>query len=248
MVANSPVPAGREEFTTTHWSLVASAGEANRAAAADALAELCERYWYPVYGYIRRRAASVHEAQDMTQAFFAYLLERGSVPRADPGRGRFRAFLLTACKRFLINEWHKGRAVKRGGGRCPLTLDFASGDSKLGLLAVDNVTPEHLYDHEWAVALLERVMERLQGEYAAKERLRHFEALKLFLAGSPRGSAYANAARTLGISEATVKVAAHRMRRRYRELLRAEIAQTVENPAEIDEEIRDLFAALRTEK
>jgi RNA polymerase sigma-70 factor (ECF subfamily) len=244
MAANSSVPAGRGDFATTHWSLVASAGKGNEPAATGALAELCELYWYPLYVYIRRRVASVHEAQDATQAFFAHLLEQGFVASADPERGRFRTFLLTTCKRFLINEWHKARAAKRGGGRRPLSLDFDSGESKLSIVAINTLSAEQLYDQQWAIALLERVMEQLRAEYAAKDRLAYFEVLYRFLAGSPEGTRYADAARALGISEATAKVAVHRMRRRYRELLRSEIGQTVERPEEVDDEIRDLFNIL----
>jgi RNA polymerase sigma factor (sigma-70 family) len=240
--------AGRSEFATTHWSLVLAAGDRDRPQADDALARLCETYWYPLYAYVRRRVVDVHEAQDFTQAFFARLIDERPFEAADPLRGRFRAFLLTACKRFLINEWHKGRAAKRGGGRRPLSLDFDSGESRLGLVAVDAMTAEQLYEQEWAVTLLEHVLDQLRAEYAAKDRLPHFEALKHFLAGASRQTGYHDAARALGISEATAKVAAHRMRKRYRELLRAEIAQTVERPQDVDDEIRDLFAVLGAEK
>jgi RNA polymerase sigma factor (sigma-70 family) len=237
-------PQRRDDFATTHWSVVLSAGDRRAPAASQALAELCESYWYPLYAFIRRRVSDVHEAQDLTQAFFEQLLERGTFEAADPERGRFRAFLLTACKRFLINEWHKDRAIKRGGGRPLLSLDFHSGESKLGLVTSETLSPEQLFDQKWAITLLERVMDQLRGEYAAKQRLAHFETLKHFLAGSPQRAAYAVAAQQLGISETTAKVAAHRMRKRYRELLRDEISQTVERPEDVDEEIRDLFAVL----
>jgi RNA polymerase sigma-70 factor (ECF subfamily) len=236
------------DFATTHWSLVLAAGEPGGRASNQALAELCELYWYPLYAYIRRRVDDVHEAQDITQAFFAHLLETDFVADADPARGRFRAFLLTACKRFLVNEWHKARAKKRGGGRRPLSLDFDSGESKLTLVAVDARTAEQVYEQQWALTLLERVMEQLRAEYAAKDRLRHFETLKPFMAGSPERFGYAEAARLLGISETTAKVAAHRLRRRYRDLLRAEIDRTVEHPSDVDDEIRDLFVVLNSEK
>lgn len=241
-------PAGRDDFATTHWSVVLTAGDARAPAASQALAQLCEGYWYPIYAYVRRRVSGVHEAQDLTQAFFEQLLERRAFEAADPERGRFRAFLLTACKRILINEWHKDRAVKRGGGRRPLSFDFDSGESKLGLVAADTLTPDELYDQKWAITLLERVMDQLRAEYAAKDRLAYFETLKNYLAGSPQDASFATAAQALGISDTTAKVAAHRMRKRYRELLRGEIAQTVERPEEIDEEIRDLFNVLGGEK
>jgi RNA polymerase sigma-70 factor (ECF subfamily) len=247
MAANSSMPAGRDDFATTHWSLVVSAG-GDKPAAAAALAELCELYWWPLYAYIRRRIGDVHEAQDATQAFIAHLLERDFVASADRERGRFRAFLLSACKRFLINEWHKARAAKRGGGRRPLSLDFDSGESKLDLLPANALSPEQLYEQQWAIALLERVMEKLRAEYVAKDRLPYFDTLKRFLARSSEGARYAEAARALGISEATAKVAVHRMRRRYRELLRSEISQTIQRPEEVDDEIRHLFVVLGSEK
>jgi len=233
-----------DDFATTHWSLILAAGDPKNPAASEAMARLCESYWYPLYVFVRRQVNDVHEAQDFTQAFFTRLLEQRPFETADPDRGRFRAFLLTACKRFLINEWHKDRAAKRGGGRRPLSLDFNSGESRYSLVAVDPTTAERLYDQQWAITLLERVLEQLRLEYSAKERMPHFETLKNFLAGSPQGASYAEAARTLGISETNAKVAAHRMRKRYRELLRAEIAQTVQRSDEIDGEIRDLFAVL----
>jgi RNA polymerase sigma factor (sigma-70 family) len=248
MATDKPVAAGRREFATTHWSLVVAAADRERPDASAALAQLCDTYWYPLYVYVRRRVADVHEAQDFTQAFFERIIEQRPFETADPERGRFRTFLVTACKRFLINEWHKNRAAKRGGGRRALSLDFDSGESKLSLVAVNALTAEQLYEQQWAITLLERVMEQLRAEYAAKERLRHFEMLKPFLAGSPQRAGYAEAARTLGISETTAKVAAHRMRKRYRELLRAEIAQTVRRPEDVDDEIRDLFAVLGVEK
>jgi RNA polymerase sigma-70 factor (ECF subfamily) len=180
----------RSEFATTHWSVILSAGDGERCKASRALAQLCEMYWYPLYAYIRRQVADNHEAQDFTQAFFAHLLDKGFVAAADPERGRFRAFLLTACKRFLINEWHKGRTAKRGGGRRPLSLDFESGESKYSLIAVDPTTAEQLYERQWAVTLLERVIEQLRLEYIRKNRLPYFEMLKQFLAGASHGGSY----------------------------------------------------------
>ncbi|HJN12640.1 MAG: sigma factor [Pirellulaceae bacterium] len=210
----------------------------------QALAELCQAYWYPVYAYVRRRVSDVHEAQDLTQEFFARLLEKGAIGLADPSRGRFRAFLLTACKRFLVNQWHKARAVKRGGGQIPLSLDFESGESKYVVEAVDSLTAERLYERQWALALLARVMERLREEFVNKNEVLHFEQLKQFISGSKGTEAYGAAADALDISEGAVKVAAHRLRARYRDLLRSKIAQTVEEPQEVDDEIRSLFEVL----
>jgi RNA polymerase sigma-70 factor (ECF subfamily) len=239
-----PPAVRRDEFATTHWSLVVAAGDQQRPDASQALAQLCELYWYPLYTYIRRRVADVNEAQDFTQTFFERLIEKRQFEAADPERGRFRAFLLTACKRFLINEWHKARAAKRGGGQRPLSLDFNSGESKFSQIAEDSRTAEQLYDQQWAMTLLDQVLQKLRLEYAAKNKQGDFEILKPFLAGSTASGAHAKAARALGITEGAAKVAAHRLRKRYRELLRAAIAETVERPEQVDDEIRDLFAAL----
>lgn len=213
-----------------------------------ALEELCQAYWYPVYAYVRRRVENVHEAQDLTQAFFERLLEKQAIVAADPSRGRFRAFLLTACKRFLINEWHKGRAQKRGGGKSAVVFGFEKGESRYALEATDTLTPERLFEQQWAITLLAHVLERLRQEYADKGKGRLFDELKQFLSGPSRRASHAAAAESLGMSEGAVKVAAHRLRVRYRELLRQEIAQTVSGPEEIDEEIRSLFSLLGAEK
>jgi RNA polymerase sigma-70 factor (ECF subfamily) len=243
--AGFPEPAA---FATTHWSLVLAAGEPDDPASRQALAELCQAYWYPVYAYVRRRVADVHEARDRTQAFFERLLETRSLAAADPARGRFRAFLLTACKRFLVNEWHREHTLRRGGGRQKLSLDFELGDSRYTLEPADTVTPELLFERQWAITLLGHVLEKLRGEYASRGKLPQFETLKSFLAGAPSPAAYAAAAGELGLSDGAVKVAVHRLRKRYRELLRREIAQTVELPDEVEDEIRSLFAVLGSEK
>lgn len=232
-----------DPFVTTRWSLVVAAGGGDDASA-SALAELCAAYWYPIYAYIRRRTTDAHEAQDLTQSFFERLLERNTVAAADQERGRFRAFLLTACKRFVINERERGRAAKRGGGRRALSLDFELGESRYGALAVDPVTPEQLYEQQWAITLLAHVLKKLECEMDEKGKGRHFHQLKRLLAGAGRTAAIADVAEQLGQSEGAVKVAAHRLRKRYRELLRQEIAQTVADPHEVDEEIRSLFAVL----
>jgi RNA polymerase sigma-70 factor (ECF subfamily) len=243
-----PTGEGHRDFATTHWSIVVAAGNQDPQKADEALAQLCEAYWYPLYAYVRRRTGSIEDAQDLTQAFFAKLFEHRLYAAADPERGRFRAFLLTACKHFLTNEWHKARSFKRGGRRRILSLDFEAGESRYSAAAIDPTTGERLFERQWAMTLLERVLERLRAEYAAKSRLRYFDTLKSFLAGAPAAGGYAEPARTLGLSETTAKVAAHRLRKRYRELLRDEILTTVRSPAEIDDEIRDLFAALQPEK
>jgi RNA polymerase sigma-70 factor (ECF subfamily) len=231
-------------FATTRWSLIAGAAQQNSPEARAALEALCVAYWYPVYAYVRRRVSDVHTAQDLTQSFFARLLERGTIAGADPERGRFRAFLLTACKRFLINEWEKDRAAKRGGGQSVLSLDLNLGESRYSTEPADTLTPERLFERQWAITLLARVLEQLQAECVAKGRGVQFEHLKGFLSGSSRTRSHGDAAAALGMTESAAKVAAHRLRERYRELLRAEIAETVEKPEDVEDEIRSLFEVL----
>ena len=210
---------------------------------ASALETLCQTYWYPLYVYVRRRTNHVHEAQDMTQAFFEKLLEKKTIANADPDRGRFRAFLLTACKRFLANEWKKEQAVKRGGDNKTLSLDFEAAENRYSLEPEDTLTPETVYEQQWAIALLDSVLNQLETEFQSRDKQNQFEVLKPFLSGS-KALTHAEAGQQLGMREGAVKVAAHRMRTRYRDLIRAEIAQTVESPEQIDDEIRRLFEVL----
>ena len=241
---NSSSLRGDRQFSVTRWSMVLAAGHRSSPHSKQALESLCQTYWYPLYAYVRRRLPDVHEAQDLTQAFFASLLERDALQAADRERGRFRAFLLTAFKHFLADEWDKAKALKRGGGRRSIPLNLDSGESRYALEPVDELSPERLYEKQWALTFLDRVLGRLGDEFGAKGKKKQFEALKPFLAGQPTPSSYEVAARTLGISEAATKVAAHRARCRYREILRAEIAETVVGPQEVDDEIRHLRAAL----
>jgi RNA polymerase sigma-70 factor (ECF subfamily) len=205
-------------------------------------------YWYPLYAYARRHLPSAHDAQDLTQAFFAQLLEKDYLQAADPQRGKFRSFLLTAFKHFLSKERERAHAQKRGGGRSLLSLDFELGESRYHREPVDHATPERLYERGWALAILEQTLAKLRQELvnAGKERL--FECLKGTLAGEALQESYARIALQLGMSEQAVKVAVYRLRRRCQELLRAEIAQTVTSPEEVEDELRDLFAAVRAEK
>jgi RNA polymerase sigma-70 factor (ECF subfamily) len=242
-----PGPAARP-FATTRWSLVAAAGQGQSPEAQQALASLCQIYWYPLYAYARRRLPSAHDAQDLTQSFFAELLEKGYLQAADPRRGKFRSFLLTAFKHFLSRQRERANAQKRGGGRLPLSLDFQAGERRYHLEPVDHATPETVYERRWALALLEQALARLRQETADAGKERLFESLKGALAGEGPHESYARIAEGLGLSEQAVKVAVHRLRRRYQELLRDEIAQTVASPEEIDDELRDLFAAVRAEK
>ena len=236
--------AGAAWFATTNWSLVLAAGREPGSAAQAALESLCQAYWYPLYAYVRRTWSDPEEAKDLTQDFFARLLERNSVSLADPARGRFRTFLLTALKHFLANEWKKENRLKRGGGQTVLSLDAAMGEERFAGEPPDPVTPETIYERRWAATLLERVLGLLGEECAANGRVAQFEKLKASLWGESREISQAEIANRLGMSEGAFKTAAHRMRARYRELLRAEIAHTVASPAEIDEELRHLIAVM----
>jgi RNA polymerase sigma-70 factor (ECF subfamily) len=235
-----------DDFRTTHWSLVIGAGRAGSREADDALSKLCQRYWYPLYAYVRRRVRDVSEAQDLTQEFFARLLEKNAIAAASRERGRFRGFLLSAMKNFLANEWDKAKAAKRGGGRAQISLELDTAESKLSLEPAHDLTPERLYERQWALTLLELVVARLEAEFAAAGKSHQFEILKPALTGGRAAIDYSSAARDLEMSEDAARQAAHRMRRRYREILRDELAQTVAEPAEVDDEIRDLFATLGT--
>jgi RNA polymerase sigma-70 factor (ECF subfamily) len=226
-------------FATTHWSLVLAAGERRGAESDRALEQLCRAYWTPLYAYVRRRVNDVHEAQDLTQAFFERLLEKRYLAQANPQRGRFRSFLITAFKHFLAKEWERARAEKRGGRQVVLSFDFAARDCTADD-ATDQGTPERAYERQWAIALLNRVMNRLQREMERSGKGRQFQTLKEFIGANQ--SSYVEAAAELGMSESAARMATSRLRGRYRELLRDEIAHTVIAPDEIDEEIRDLFA------
>ncbi|MBV9124434.1 MAG: sigma-70 family RNA polymerase sigma factor [Planctomycetes bacterium] len=232
------------DFATTQWSLVLRAGQRGGQEADEALAALCQRYWFPLYAYVRRRVLDVNEAEDLTQEFFTHLLEKQVLGRASPQRGRFRSFLLTALKNFLANERDRAGAHKRGGGRRRLTFDLDAGESRLGLEPAHDLTPERVFEKQWALTLLEVVMERFQQEIAAAGKTRQFALLKGALTGDRHGLPYTAIAAELGMSEEAARQAAHRLRKRYRELLREEVAHTLAEPGEVDEEIRCLFEIL----
>jgi RNA polymerase sigma-70 factor (ECF subfamily) len=233
------------QFAATRWSVVLVAGRRSSPDSRRALESLCEAYWYPLYAYVRRRVNDVNDAQDLTQAFFAELLAKNYVGSATAERGRFRAFLLTSLKHFLSKEWEKAKAQKRGSGKAPIPLDFESADSQYRVEPACSLTAEQIYDREWAVALLGRILQRLEEESVQAGKPKQFEELKGFLIGDHGGGTYSEVATRLGMTEAAVKMAAHRMRRRYRELLREEIAETVTGPEEVEDEIFKLFATLQ---
>lgn len=242
--ADTPPNSGTPLFATTQWSVVLAAGEHQQAGSHEALTRLCETYWYPLYVYVRRRVEDVHEAQDLTQTFFAELLEKQTIARADPSRGRFRAFLLTALKNFLTNEWHKGRAEQRGGGRIHFSLDFEAAESRLQFEPSHQLTPERVYERRWVLTLLDNVLETLRLELTESGKQSHFEQFKAALTGEMTGEEYERAAEVLGITPAGAKQAAYRMRKRYRALFRQEVAQTVAGDEDLDDEIRRLLSIL----
>jgi DNA-directed RNA polymerase specialized sigma24 family protein len=231
-------------FTTTRWSVVVAAGQQSSPDSKQALESLCAAYWFPLYAYARRRAPDVNEAQDLTQALFAELLEKNYVGSATRERGRFRAFLLTAFKHFLSKQKEKAKAQKRGGGRTPIPLDFGSADSHLRIDPAAGLTAEEFYDQQWAITLLGQIMERLETEFVRSGKSRQFAELKGFIIGDHAGTTYTQVAGRLNMTEAAAKKATSRMRQRYRELLREEIAQTVASLDEVDDEMRNLFAVM----
>lgn len=231
-------------FPTTQWSRVILAGDPDAPLARESLAELCNAYWYPLYAYIRRRGYDPEKAKDLTQDFFARALEKGLLAEADPARGRFRSFLRTVCADFLCNRRDWEHARKRGGGRTILPIDATGAEGQYARELADGLTPERIFDRSWALTLLRRVLDQLGQEYDEAGKAATFEALRGVLAGDGEASSYAAVAARLGTTEGAARVAAHRLRRRYGELLRQEIAATVADPAQVDDEIRDLFAAL----
>jgi len=239
--------AGDSQFHTTHWSLVVQAagkeGEPSRAA----LADLCGAYWYPVYAFIRRRGHSAEDARDLAQEFFATLLEKGYLADADPERGRFRAFLLTAVSRFVSKQHQRAAALKRGGGLRDLPLDFEIGETRYQREPSHEWTAERIFARRWALTLLDRTIAALRNEHKEAGKLPLFDALKVFLTGEAGAPPLRQVAEQLGMSEGAVKVAVHRLRQKYREALRAEIAQTVTAQEDVDDELRFLLAALRGE-
>ncbi len=235
--------AQRAVFATTHWSVVLAAGQGDSPKAEASLEKLCQTYWYPLYVYVRRRGYAEADAKDLTQAFFAWLLERDWLANVDQQRGRFRSFLLTSMSGFVANQWHKSRTQKRGGGRV-ISLPLGTADERYQWEPADNFTPEQSFEWRWALALLDEVMNRLCGEYADQGKAELFEELKPCLLGDRTAQPYAALAPKLGMTEGSVKVAVHRLRQRYRQLLREEIADTVAEPEEVEEEMRHLFAVL----
>ncbi len=242
--AQDPPSSRGGRFTTTHWSLVLAAAGGKDARGGEALDRLCQVYWYPLYAFVRRQGHAPHDAQDLTQEFFLRLLDKDFLADIDRSKGRFRSFLLAALKHFLSKQWARGKALKRGGGRTLLPLDTLSAEDRYRREPQDNATPERLFERRWALALLDQVLSRLSKEYDSARKRAVFEQLQGCLTGDRDLLPYAELAARLGMTEGAVKVAVHRLRQRYRSVLRQEIAETVADPAEIDDEIRQLFAVL----
>jgi len=231
-------------FALTRWSVVLAAGQTDSTNARDALENLCRAYWPPLYAFVRRQGHNPADAQDLTQEFFARFLQKNYLGAVDPAKGRFRSFLLASLKHFLANEWDKARAAKRGGGGVLVPINTDSAETSCGVEPSDQLTPEKLFERRWALTLLEQVLARLRAEHLRDGKTELFEQLKATLTGERTSLPYAQIASRLGMSEVAIKVTVHRLRQRYREILREEISHTVSAPDQIEDEIRSLFSAL----
>jgi RNA polymerase sigma-70 factor (ECF subfamily) len=230
---------------TTHWSVVLSAGLDSSPAAQVAMEQLCRIYWYPLYAHVRRRGHDRHNAEDLTQEFFARLLDQQWLNSVAPEKGRFRTFLLVALDHFLANEWRKGQALKRGGGRAKVSLDETqSGEERFSREATSQAAPERAFDKLWATTVLDQAMTRLQQEFSVRGKAAHFEDWKVFLSREATAQDCQASSQRLGMSAGAVTVAVHRFRERYGDLLRETVAQTVAQAADVDEELRYLFELL----
>lgn len=233
----------RAQFTQTHWSVVLSAAQPSSSQADAALETLCRTYWLPLYAYVRRQGHGMHDAQDLTQEFLARLIKHRSFAGADRTKGRFRTYLLGAFNHFLADQWDKARAEKRGGNVEFISLNDTQNAERLcGQEPSMDLAPEKLFDRRWGLALLQIAMERLKAECAASDKPRQFELLKPFLTSDGGPGDYDRAAAELNTTPGSVAVSVHRLRQRFRKLVRSEVAQTVESPAEVDDELRALFS------
>ena len=235
---------GARDFRSTHWSVVLAAGDSQSKETATALEKLCRTYWYPLYAFVRRQGWNEHDSQDLTQAFFAYLLEKKGFARASPEKGKFRSFLLASLSNFLNNERDKRQRLKRGGGIEIVPLDVEQGEARYRAEPAVEDTPERIFERQWAQTVIEQAAARLQGEFAAAQQADRFTVLKDFLMGDSQTLSYSDAATQLGMSVSAVTSAIHRLRERFREVFRDEIANTLENPENTDEEIRYLLTVL----
>ena len=240
----APAPTRAQWFITTHWSVVLNAADSSAPGAEEALEKLCRTYWDPLYAYVRREGNNPEDARDLTQAFFARFLEKDYLAQVAREKGRFRSFLLVALRHFLSDERDRARAIKRGGGKTILSLDAQEAEGHYLLEAAHDLTPEKIFERRWALTLLDRVVARLRDEYTAHGKADRFTELQTFLPGELATGTYSEAAARLGLAEGTIKWEVNQLRKRYRELLLAEIAHTVSRPDQIDDEARHLIAVL----
>jgi RNA polymerase sigma-70 factor (ECF subfamily) len=231
-------------FMTTPWSLVLKAADRSLPECDRALATLCEVYWYPIYAFVRRQGRSPHEAEDCTQEFFARMLEKDYLEGVGKEKGKFRSFLLVCVKRFLANEHDRASAKKRGGGKTILSIDFRGAEDRYRLEPAHELTAERIFERRWALTLLETALAELERDLARSGRQHIFDGLKVYLVATHHAPPYAETAAAMGMTEGAVKVAVFRLRQRYQQLLRAEVARTLDDPADVDHEIRQLFEAL----
>jgi RNA polymerase sigma factor (sigma-70 family) len=236
--------AGRAVFVTTHWSVVLSARESASTQSSAALETLCRTYWYPVYAWVRRQGHSPHDAQDLTQEFFARLLQKDYLKAAAREKGRFRTFLIVALKRFLANEWDKARAQKRGGGQKMLSLDTAAAEARYQIEPAATLNADLIYERRWALTLLDETMVALRQEFSAAGKQRDFDCLKAVLTAERGEIPYSEVAQKLSINESAARVAVHRLRKRFREIFRKQIAHTVAKEEDVNEEVRYLLSVL----
>ncbi|HEU6449270.1 MAG TPA: sigma factor [Verrucomicrobiae bacterium] len=243
--SNQPPSAPGDIFATTHWTVVLAAGKRSTPQSDSALEQLCRTYWFPLYAYVRRRGNTKEDAEDLTQAFFARFLARNYLEGLSAERGRFRAFLLASLKHFLANEWDKSQRRKRGSGETLLSLDWQTADTKFQIAATSEESPDKAFDREWALTLLNAVVEQLQRECEADGKGELFARLKIFLTADGDDVSQVEMAKELGMDETAMRVAVHRLRKRYRQLLRAEITNTLSDAADVAEEMRALFDAFQ---
>ena len=236
--------AANSQFPPTLWSVVLAAGGSGSTRAREALESLCRSYWYPLYAFTRRQGKSPADAEDLTQSFFERLLERDALAKAAPEKGRFRSFLLASLKNFLRDEWDKSRAIKRGGGRAPVGFDDLDAEERYRSQPIDPADPETIFERSWAMTLIDRVLVRLEKEFTTNGKRERFEALHPFLTTESTAGSYADVGQRLAMSTGAVKVAVLRLRERYRELIRLEIAETVAEGENIDDEVRHLMSVL----
>jgi RNA polymerase sigma-70 factor (ECF subfamily) len=243
-MASGSVGASNDVFASTHWSVELAAAQKGSPAAAEALEGLCRAYWRTLYFYTRRRGYSVEESQDLTQSFFARFLEKKSFALADPYRGRFRTFLLKSLEHFLADDWKRAHRVKRGGGKVEIPWDIYTANNRYAAEFTNTMAPDRLYEKHWAMSLLYRVLRHMRNDYGKAGKSQLFEVLQDFLWGLEDSTSYAQIAERMGMTEGAVRVAVHRLREHYRERLRTEVAQTVSDPKDVDEEIRHLIRAI----